>query len=304
MAPRKDPNAIEVSGALFFVRDPNLSTGFFSKWRRFDGLGSFTLPAEAGSTTETALIDGSISFAAPAGVGNISGTVGALNAGPVHEFMENKARNAGSVQVAIVRPAIIIATFGPHAADTKFVVSGTDPNKWIPAAEKGDGARNLPQVRNVVLQQVRTGHILALDPNAESKEGFMAPGVVAKYREAATADTQGQWQGIAEVESDGSEITIVPGALVSSPASAATDDIGNAAVDQGVWQVRNPGRAYLGIVCSVNQFDRGDAQAGGAITSNVQLVPNAALPDVTVEHRLEADLLAYTPNGGYSAMPA
>ena len=49
--------------AAVVIRDPSAEPGTpFSEWREIRGLEQFTLKPETGSVTETALLDGSISF--------------------------------------------------------------------------------------------------------------------------------------------------------------------------------------------------------------------------------------------------
>ena len=97
-----------VNGAILQIRDPNKSTGLFSEYRRVPGLASFTLPAEAGSVNETALMDGTVAAAAFKGVGTITGAVGALGVHPAHLFMEEKALDGTDIQANIVRLAVVV----------------------------------------------------------------------------------------------------------------------------------------------------------------------------------------------------
>ena len=106
MPENKSPLGIVVNGAILQVKDPSLSAGLFSEYRRVPGLGSFTLPAETGSVNETTLMDGTVSAAQFKGVGTITGTVGALGAHPTHLFLDEKSLDGENVQVNIVRLAV------------------------------------------------------------------------------------------------------------------------------------------------------------------------------------------------------
>ena len=283
MTIKRDPNAIQVNNSLVFVKDPDAATGdLFNDWRRFGGLGSFTLPAEAGSTTETALIDGSIAFANVAGVGNISGAVGALNAGPVHRFMEDKARSGGQVQMSIVRPATAVIQLVGFPAGNGAVVDVSDNTNRV----------DIPaDLRSSVVGSVLEGMITAWDADAANAGAATLPSTVAPFQGATSAANDANWQGILEVQEDGEWFDTAPGYSADQEAAQA---------NQGVLSIRNPGRSYTSITGSVNQFDRGDNQAGGGISSNFQIVPNAQLPLVTVEYRLVSAILGqYATDGTF-----
>ena len=313
MALKRDPNAIQVNGALFLVKDPEASSDdLFNDWRRLGGLGSFTLPAEAGSTTETALMDGAISFANVAGVGNISGAVGALNAGPVHDFMEDKASSGGQVQVAIIRPATKIASYievalgdlpagvgAPFLAFEagEFVHSPASPpvvNEWAGMFKR---VRIPSEHREAVKAAVRSGMVLFLTPDdgdstADAETAASAANGVASYRGVRTVANDGLWHGVLEVSEEGEWVEVAPG---------FSADIAVAGSDMGAIVVRNPGRSYKNIIGAVNQWDRGDHQAGGGITSNFQIVPGSQLAGVSPEFRLETDIIgSYETDGTFT----
>ena len=295
MTIKQDPNAIQANGSLVFVRDPSVSTGIFSKWRRMGGLGNFTLPAETGSVTETALLDGSISFANVAGAGNVSGVVGALNAGPVHDFMEYKKRNGEDIQLALIRPAEGVAKLLRIAAATVLVDVSVSRNRInIPAAHQ-------QTVKDSVLEGHIVAYRLADDSGTEpgdtilvapfrAGEGFASTteGQTAKLAALGPHDTK--WHGIVEVAENGGWIDV-------APEFGAAADIAVTGGKTGELIVRNPGRSYIPILGSVNQWDLGDVQAGAATVGNMQIALRGIAPEVRVERRLKEYILA---DAGYS----
>ena len=107
MARNRQPTATQVNGAALLVKDPSAAVGsLFASYQRIPGLASFTLPDETGATNETQLMDGAIAFAQIAGVGTITGNIGAISGHPTHRFLAAKRRDGQNVQVTIVRPAI------------------------------------------------------------------------------------------------------------------------------------------------------------------------------------------------------
>ena len=279
MAIRKDPNAIQVNGALVFIKDPSaaiaaagVSPPVFLQWRRLPGLGSFTMPAEAGSVTDTPGLDGSISFANVAGVGNISGTIIALNAGIVHRFMEGRAKSGEAIQMSLIRPAVEVDVYKAIA-----------PVTLVAAAAPGRIVVPTAALQKKVKADVREGMIIGIvaDEVAAAAAGTI-PGNKTDFIEndyngvlAGTDDVK--WRTILEVADDGSWIDVAPNfSAVQTVATSKT----------GLIAIRNPGRTFHNLHGTVNQFDRGDAQAGGGISSNLQFVPSSS-PDVAaVEQRL------------------
>ena len=292
MTINKQPNAIQVNGALVFVRDPEAGANdLFANWRRLGGLGNFTLPSEAGSTTETALIDGSISFANVTGVGNISGAIPALNAGAVHEFMERKSIAGGQIQISLVRPAVKIAEYKAIAAAT--VLAAADSGRIaVPDNHKSE-----------VKSAVRAGQIVAiwLDESTASEEPGNAT-AVADALSAAAAANDALWQTVLEIytdpDTDALSIDVAPGFSAAQTVGAG---------ETARLVVRNPGRTYHNVLGSVNQWDRGDNQAGGGISGNMQIVPNNQVPVFSTEQRLVGGTMGstggifdgYTRDGGF-----
>ena len=292
MAIRKDPNAIQVNGALVFIKDPSAAKGsLFDKWRRLSGLGSFTLPAEAGSVTDTPGIDGSISFANVAGVGNISGTIIALNAGIVHRFMESRAKSGEAIQMSLVRPAVRVDSYEGIAAAVAIVAvnTGTGVNLVV-----NQGRIVVPQAfRKRVAADVREGMIVGIALDEESTTAGDVPNNVTDvldYDDESIAGNDRKWRTILEVSTKGDWIDVAPN---FSGVQAVT------ASKTGSIQIRNPGRTFQNLHGTVNQFDRGDAQAGGGISSNLQFVPSSALDVAAVEQRLVGEgTVASAADGG------
>ena len=283
MAVKKDPNAIQVNGALVFVKDPSASAGeLFNSWRRLSGLGSFTMPAEAGSVTDTPGIDGSISFANVAGVGNISGTIIALNAGIVHRFLEGRAKSGEAIQMSLIRPSVKVDTYTGITAATGATA----------LAAAGSGRIAVPAgIQSRVKADVREGMIIGLwlDSKEPPATGATAAGTPDDEPDNATdfidydastvvAADDKKWRTILEVADDGSWIDVAP-SFSAEQASAASEYVS--------ILIRNPGRTFRNLHGTVNQFDRGDAQTGGGISSNLQFVPSAALAVASVEQRLK-----------------
>ena len=273
MAIRKDPNAIQVNGALVFIKDPSATSGLFSKWRRLPGLGSFTMPAEAGSVTDTPGIDGSISFANVAGVGNISGTIIALNAGVVHRFMEGRAKSGEAIVMSLIRPARGVEIYKEIAPAT-LVAAAAAGRIVVPAGD----------LRKRVKADLREGMIVGiwpdngLTPAANTRDELTNTTPFIDYEETPTSANDGHWRTILEVAEDGAWIDVAP--------NFSTDQT-VAASKKGNIQIRQPGRTYHNIHGTVNQFDRGDAQAGGGISSNLQFIPSSSLDVAEVERRFD-----------------
>ncbi len=104
MALNRLPTSIQVNGVALLVRGGS-ADGLFSQWQRIPGLANFTLPDETGSTNETQLQDGAISFAQIAGVGTITGSIGAITGHAAHRFLAGKRRTGDEITITILRPA-------------------------------------------------------------------------------------------------------------------------------------------------------------------------------------------------------
>ena len=267
MTANRSPLGIVVNGAYMQVRDPNAASGaFMATYRTVPGLGSFTLPAEAGSTNETALMDGTVGAAAFAGVGTITGSVGALGVHPTHLFLEEAKLDARSVQMSIVRLAVNVQDIMVPASGSDSVVDQSDnPNRIkIPVA-----------VRSTVRSAVRQGCLIALSAAAASPRK-QTLNTVVEYSANASGANDRLWQLCYEVADDGSYIDVTPG---------FSADVG-ANNQNALLQVRNPGRTYAGILGTVNQWDAGDYQNGQNVAGNITFTPTSALPRVAVESRV------------------
>jgi len=269
MAQNRSPLGITVNGALLQVRDPNAKSGaWFQTYRRVPGLGSFTLPAEAGTTNETALMDGTVGAAAFKGVGTITGAIGALGVHATHLFLEERSLNGEDIQVNIIRLAtkvkdILIAKGG----SVDVVDVSEDKSKIIvPSANRDD-----------VKSSVRAGCLILLGAPASSPAALDKDSVV-DYDDAVSGANDLNWQVCQEVEDDGSEIIVAPG-FSADKATTSSNGI--------MLQVRNPGRTYTDILCTVNQFDAGDFQNASNVAGNISLTPSVALPRVRVEGRID-----------------
>ena len=254
------------------VQDPNASSGaFMATYRTVPGLGSFTLPAEAGSTNETALMDGTVAAAAFAGVGTITGTIGALGVHPTHLFLEEAKLDGRTVQMNIIRLAVNVQDLilpGSNGARGTYVDVSASANRInIPAS-----------LRNTVRSAVRQGCLIALGAGGAGTPGKQSSNTVVDYNAAVAAANDRLWKLCYEVAADGSYIDVTPGfsadQMVQNNQSARLE-------------VRNPGRTYAAILGTVNQWDAGDYQNGQNVAGNITFTPSSALTRVQVEARIE-----------------
>ena len=268
MARKRDPIGITVNGAHLFVKDPNAAAAaFWGSFRRVPGLGSFTLPAEAGSVNEIALMDGTVAAAQARGVGTITGTIGALGAHPTHLFMEGRAGNQSPVQISIIRTAV--------GAGERELAVGADVTAPVGANGSsliviGDGG-----IQAWVNNSVRAGHLIAYSSDTSAGMVTMPTDVFRSY-DGSTLAAEGDWQTVMDVKDGGTEILVSPGFEVAVAVIAG---------EPGMLWLRNPGRSYQEIVGVVNQWDAGDFQNGSVVSGNMSFTPSAALPVVTPEHR-------------------
>ena len=265
MPENKSPLGIVVNGAILQVRDPSLSAGLFFTYRRVPGLGSFTLPAETGSVNETTLMDGTVSAAQFKGVGTITGTVGALGAHPAHMFLEEKSLDGENVQVNIVRLAVAVKEITVAGVTDVIDISDDTMKVNLPTANHAD-----------VQSSIRAGSLVAISAVAAAPVK-QASNMVVDYKETVKAASDLLWQPVWEVESDGSSFKVAPG-FFADKSSTAQNSI--------LIQVRNPGRTYRDILCTVSQWDAGDFQNGQNVSGNITLTPSVALPRVQVEARV------------------
>ena len=279
MALNRAPTAIQVNGAALLVRDPEVTAGLFTKYQRVPGFASFTLPDETGSTNETQLMDGSVAFAQIAGVGTISGSIGALTGHATHRFLAGKRRGGGNVTVTIVRPAVTIidgkgmgasnaADTHPPGSTTALIVAANGTAYTLPAS---------------AVVQIREGHIIGLDAGktgaqAGTMEGYI--GYDVDDDDVAATDDK-KYRSVLRVNAGASatKIEVEVKHVTGIPAQSTSNT-------ENRFDVRSPGFIYQDIICTVNGFGDGDFQAGGALASNLSLQPAAALPTGAVETRL------------------
>lgn len=268
MAVNRSPLGIVVNGAYMQVRDPNAkSNAFMETYRTVPGLGSFTLPAEAGSTNETTLMDGTVAAAAFSGVGTITGSVGALGVHPTHLFLEEAKLDGRDVQMNIIRLGVNVQDIMlPSGSATEVVDTSDDTQKVIiPAA-----------LRNAVKAAVRQGCLVAISA-AAANPAKQAGNVVVEYSAATSAANDRLWQLCYSVEDDGSEFHVTPG---------FSADVALTSSNGVLLQVRNPGRSYNAILGTVSQWDAGDFQNGQNVAGNITFAPTNTIPRVTVEARV------------------
>ena len=265
MAENRAPLGIVVNGAILQVKDPALSAGFFSEYRRVPGLGSFTLPAETGSVNETTLMDGTVSAAQFKGVGTITGVVGALGAHPTHLFLDEKSLDGENVQVNIIRLAVPVNDITVSVAIDVIDISAGVMTVNVPTANQ-----------DAVKSSIRAGSLVAVSAAAASPAKQTADTVV-DYKSAVSAANSLLWQPVWEVETDGSSFKVAPG-FFADKETTNTNSL--------IIQVRNPGRTYSDVLCTVSQWDAGDFQNGQNVSGNLTLTPSVALPRVQVEGRI------------------
>ena len=286
MARNRLPTAVQVNGVALLVKDPEASSGLFTKFQRVPGLANFTLPDETGSTNETQLQDGAISFAQVAGVGTITGSIGAITGHPTHQFLAGKRRSGGNVTITIVRPAIAVEPIGgDETAATRALAAGaTAADKTAATAAVAADGKSIISVksdyRNQAKARIREGMIVALtEAAAAAANGFIA------YDANPQSGDQDKWRSVLSIDEDGSHLDVAPGF------QAVIEDGSNSEAAK-ILSVRRSGVLYSSVSCSVNGFGDGDFQAGGAMAANISFAPAEALPVKTVEHRLLADLTA------------
>lgn len=258
MAGKTKPNSVLVTGLRVFVKDPNAAAGtYFTKWRRITGSASMTMPDEAPTTTDTPLIDGSISAVGFGGIGTIVMPIGALTSGLTHRFLAAFRRTKKSVLVRVGRPAVKVFDIDDAAS-----VAAADAGESVITIK----AANRTSVRNLALVD-QFAAVAAADPAATGD----ANPTVAANGEALLDYTEdaddGKFMAIGEVAENGQTLNVVPG--VSSAIAVGSEE--------HLW-VRNPGIFWDSIECQVAQFGDSDWQAGGHAAGNLVLQPTSELP--------------------------
>ena len=254
MARNRQPTSVQVNGVALLIKDADSNSGLFSSFQRVPGMANMTLPDETGGVNETQLMDGAISAAQIAGVGAITGSIGAITGHATHRFLANKRRNGGNVQVVIIRPATASSTL-----DGAGSVSAAGRRINVVAGS-----------RDSVKANIREGTLIALADAVT--DGYIG------YADGAPAATDDhKWRSTLSVAESGEYIEL-EAAIASAIAANSGEDI----------VYRRPGILYggdTGFVCAVNGFGDGDFQAGGAVSANLSLAPSEALPLMQPEWR-------------------
>ena len=277
MALKRSPAAIVVNGAYLRVRDPSGENALFKDYVTVPGMSSWTMPAESGNVTETALMDGSVAAPQFKGVGTITGVIGALGGHPAHQFLEAASISQNDVQIEIIKEAVAVAdiVLGASGESTSIVKSGA-----LDVVAIDDSAAAAE-----VKQNVLWGHIIAVASgdadDADKAKAAAAPATLIAY--SADASDSAGYRVVTAVEDDGKKIHFAP--AYSSAVTTASGKFRNVSV-------RNPGKRWSNITCKVNQFDQGDFQGGGVLSSNVTFTPSTTVQAAIVEHRLSAGVAA------------
>lgn len=273
---KRTPNAIVVNGAYLRVKDPSAAAGsFFGTYVTVPGLANFTMPAEAGATTDTALMDGSISAPQFAGVGTITGSIGARTAHPAHQFLEQRKIDQEDITIEILKHAVPVVSVDVAAAGS--IVDGGGLDELVLATLGADRARQ--NILNGHIVHVWASDDIAADGPDDGGRSFLL------YGAAATAENDKQWRSIPSVVLDDAGAPM--GVKVVPHFSAAIAVPGN---KSGRITVRNGGLRWTDLNVKVNQFDQGDFQAGGNVSSNVTFTPSVSVPAAIVEHRLDTGI--------------
>lgn len=279
MALKRSPTSIVVNGAYLRVKDPQASPGdLFADYVTVPGLGSWTMPAETGSVTETAIMDGSIAAPQFKGVGTITGAMPALGAHVSHQFLEQRSIDQRDIQVEIVKHAVAVTSIdlggaAGNVVDARAADAGT-PNRSDIAISKASD-------QLTVKQSVLWGHILAMSAEAATAAELASvtgASPVLAYTSKGADGTQ--WRGIVTVAADGSMIRVAP-AFVAAITTANNKF--------RRINVRNPGKRWTDVLVKVNQYDQGDFQSGSNVGSNFTFTPSTTVQAAIVEHRLDSD---------------
>ena len=270
MALNRSPTSVLVNGVALLIKDGDTEAGLFgARFQRVPGLANFTLPDETGSVNETQLQDGPIAAAQIAGVGTITGSIGAITAHPTHKFLAAKRRTGGTIRAVILRPA-------------QTVVSEAASNGVAVSAAIDDGQTAAKDILSVVTLDAARRDI---------REGFLAavhtaaPKGHLDYNAAAVAD-MARFQSVLSINDSGLKFSVSPGVTGAIPKALLT-----------YLYLRKAGILYGqddGFLCTVNGFGDGDFQAGGHAAANLSLAPPEALPVKLDEWRLIDELASDT----------
>lgn len=253
MALNRAPTAIQVNGAALLVKGD--ASGLFASYQRVPGLANLTLPDETGSTNEVQLMDGSVAFSQIAGVGTITGSIGAISGHAAHRWLAAKRRNGEAITVTIIRPA------------TQTVeIANTDACIDLAAASGGKA-------------KVTVAHATDAAKTAAAKtavKGAIKEGVLAAVKASAPSNTD--FYSVLRANEDGGFFEVEPG--------------GSAVADANGVKLftRRPGIVYEGLSCTVNGLGDGDFQSGGAVSSSISLSPAEALPAMDVMKKVISEM--------------
>ena len=278
MALKRSPTSIVVNGAYLRIKSASgggkgaaEAAGLFADYVTVPGLGSWTMPAETGSVTETAIMDGSIAAPQFKGVGTITGAMPALGAHPSHQFLEQRSIDQQDIQIAIVKPASAGAQLAVPSADDIVIKAAANGRSQVDVVSAASRAR--------IKQSVLWGHIVAFGKAAGAAGLAVDSRELLAYNAAAAGAIPAggsAFHAVVAVEDDGSKFWIAPGL------AAEEKPIVGAFVC-----FRNPGKRWEDLLVKVNQFDQGDFQSGSNVGSNFTFTPSTTVQAAIVEHRVE-----------------
>lgn len=272
MPVNRRPTGVQVNNAFLFVRDAN-ATGELSKYKRVPGLGSFTLPAETGSSNEIVTMDGNIAYAQIAGVGTVTGAIPAFGAHPTHQMMQDKKGDGTQLTMSIIRLGSAITEIGDIASSTMLVAASALRTIDVPAGNRAE-----------VLQSIRAGMIVAVQLDDSGTDPGDANPVVPYNKATPVSADDDDWRIIDDIEDDGSKIYV-------TPAFSAAQTVGGG--DTASLFFRNPGIAYEDKVGTITQMDAGDFQAGSSVASNFTFQPALDIGTAAVMGRIALDATKY-----------
>jgi len=256
MALSRTPTAITANGVSMLVKGAGIDN-----FIRVPGLANFTMPDETGSTTETQLLDGSVAAAQPAGVGSITGTIGAIGAHPSHQFLEARKSDQQQITVAVVKPASDVVRLTTAISGISVDVSDEDDIIIFPSGR---------------VASMREGQLIAIGSAVAT--GANSAGLVGWNKSPVVAGDQSLYRVIRSVDPDNDRIRVSPG--------FQADVSGN-----NVFVLKNSGLKYEDISCTVSGLGSGDFQSGGNASSSITLQPVSAVTR-EIEHRTLAEIVA------------
>lgn len=247
MALSRTPTTILVNGVSLIITGGPDITGTTAL--RVPGIANFTMPDEVGSTTETQLQDGSVAAAQAAGVGSITGNIGAIGAHPAHQYLEARKTDQEQITVAVVRPAVEVqaSRAGNIAAATTGVLTAVDINNGLTA--------------KALIEALRESQLIAIGAS-----GATLGGGFVGISDSPSSANQNYFRAIESIDTENDKVKVRPGYSTAIAAGATN-----------IYTVRSSGLRYEGIVCTVAGLGSGDFQAGGNVNSNITLQPVSAV---------------------------